>query len=285
MAPEYLITDYFNYSDGDLPDNWTGDRFNISSSALLGNHTFGMGSPAPSVYGNDTFVSAPNWELSWRVRHDGMQGLPANTSWQKRIYFYFVPDMHVEFPAGISLKIAHTYSEGAVNRYYADLEDISDEGTMDVNDNDVPELIPVFTALEKGDGSWHTITLRKQDFHYSAYVDGNLIIEGDDEVQDVTSGYFGVAMTTYNAATFDNLTVRDLDYSSNVAEAISIATPYAFLAISIMSLALVIGVGTGIILVIDSQQVFPLIPLVLTGIGVFITLFIALAILSGFAGL
>lgn len=66
---------------------------------------------------------------------------------------------------------------------------------------------------------------------------------------------------------------------------LNIATPYAFAAISIMSLALIVGVGAGIIVAFREESPSALLPLSLMGIGIFIALFVSLVILSGFSGL
>jgi len=67
--------------------------------------------------------------------------------------------------------------------------------------------------------------------------------------------------------------------------ATSIAAPYAFAAISIMSLSFVIGIGAALISSWESQDFSALVLVVIVGIGITIALFIALPILNAFSGL
>lgn len=74
------------------------------------------------------------------------------------------------------------------------------------------------------------------------------------------------------------------EYIAPPARWSSIAQPYAYAAISLMSISLTIGVGAGLLIAFDTQEVAVLIPLILTGVAISIVLFIALPILNAFSG-
>lgn len=65
----------------------------------------------------------------------------------------------------------------------------------------------------------------------------------------------------------------------------SVAAPYAYAAINLMSISLTVGVGVGLLSMLETQEIGVLIPLILTGVGIMIALFIALPILSAFMGM
>ena len=81
-----------------------------------------------------------------------------------------------------------------------------------------------------------------------------------------------------------NTTLR-MYWDSNLQRAIGITAPYAYIAINIMSISLIIGVGAVFITCFQTQDMAALIPVVIVGIGVTIALFIVLPLLNAFSGL
>lgn len=213
----YPVVEYFNYDDGDMPSNWIGIygyMGNITDGVLMLPHIYPDVDPIAEVYGNDTFFSLTNWEMTWRVRHDGVNA-PANTSWSKKIDFYWAPSIN---GYGIDLTIGHEYVQGVQDRYWAKISDLS-AGTMSKTDNTVPELEPLFGDTKNGSGTWHTILIRRTMIsetvaQYACYIDGSLFIYDNDEDLVITSGYVGLELQTYQTASFDNLMVEDLDYAT-----------------------------------------------------------------------
>ena len=74
-------------------------------------------------------------------------------------------------------------------------------------------------------------------------------------------------------------------YGEPIPDWIGIASPYAYAAITIMSISLIIGVGAVFISSFQTQDMAPLIPVIIIGIGIMIALFIVLPILNAFMGM
>lgn len=74
-------------------------------------------------------------------------------------------------------------------------------------------------------------------------------------------------------------------YGEVVTEAVGIAAPYIYAAISLMSLSLIIGVGAALISSFEAQDMISLISVIIIGIGIMIVLFIVLPVLNAFSGL
>jgi len=91
--------------------------------------------------------------------------------------------------------------------------------------------------------------------------------------------YFIYALLHLSSADFE------LMFDASVSEAVRIAAPHIYAAITIWSLAMIIGVAVALSRSFDNFNAADLIAIIFLGIGILIVLFISLAVLSGFLNL
>lgn len=134
------------------------------------------------------------------------------------------------------------------------------------------------------------------NYGLAVYVDVVNVLDG--------SNYYGIAannggdhwgnrLTQYNGTwvgvssydTYFRLYGIESEAEEAPFSATSIASPYAYAAITIMSLALIIGVGAALLSSFASKDVAPMIPVIIIGVAILIVLFIALSLFNAFSGL